>query len=306
LLAGALASRSHNGLLIRFAGQFGATPQTGQLEKIIRAENPAFDPIPWYRRLGERLNQVCLLQIESRTPPEAGTGFLIAADTVMTCYHVVQEVINSTFAADAVRLHFDFKVTDDGFTLAKDSVYSLDSDNWLIDASPYSKYEAPSYQPDREPSPEELDYALLRVDGMPGEDPAGGPETKDPNTPQRGWIPLPKDDYAFEPDSWLPILGHPRGRRMQLAIDTQSVIGLNGSKTRLRYRTNAEPGSSGSPCFDMQWNLVAMHHLGGQAGPQGYNQGIPLSAIRSLWQKRADDNHIDPLNAAKLRQLLEN
>jgi V8-like Glu-specific endopeptidase len=58
------------------------------------------------------------------------------------------------------------------------------------------------------------------------------------------------------------------------------MIGLNISETRVRYRTNTQPGSSGSPCFDQDWNLVALH----QGNPPHHlrplsNQGIPLSAI---------------------------
>ena len=30
----------------------------------------------------------------------------------------------------------------------------------------------------------------------------------------------------------------------------------------LYYRTDTEPGSSGSPCFNDPWELVALHHSG--------------------------------------------
>ena len=59
---------------------------------------------------------------------------------------------------------------------------------------------------------------------------------------------------------------------------------------RLRYRNNTKPGSSGSPVFDMNWNLVALHHGGyptkrdleklkeeGKPVPDGFNQGIPVN-----------------------------
>ena len=69
---------------------------------------------------------------------------------------------------------------------------------------------------------------------------------------------------------------------MKLAIDTQSVIGVNANGTRVRYKTNTEGGSSGSPVFDMLWNLSALHHYGDPSySSPTYNQGVvPLHLMR--------------------------
>jgi hypothetical protein len=77
---------------------------------------------------------------------------------------------------------------------------------------------------------------------------------------------------------------------LKLALDTEAVIGVNDSGTRVRYRTNTDEGSSGSPCFDDRWNLVALHHAGDPKfaplyHPE-YNQGIPFAAIRALLEQR--------------------
>ncbi len=68
---------------------------------------------------------------------------------------------------------------------------------------------------------------------------------------------------------------------MKLAMDTQAVIGRNKNATRILYRTNTEPGSSGSPCFTLDWNLVALHHYGDPCwqAPK-FNQGVPIELIR--------------------------
>jgi V8-like Glu-specific endopeptidase len=78
------------------------------------------------------------------------------------------------------------------------------------------------------------------------------------------------------------IAQHPDGKPLKLAIDTESVIGVNTNRTRVRYATNTEAGSSGSPVFDLDWNLVALHHLGDPAydHPATYNQGVPIDKIR--------------------------
>jgi V8-like Glu-specific endopeptidase len=77
------------------------------------------------------------------------------------------------------------------------------------------------------------------------------------------------------------IAQHPDGSPLKLALDMQSVISVNDNGTRVRYATNTEPGSSGSPCFDLDWSLVALHHLGDPAWREPkFNQGVPASIIR--------------------------
>jgi V8-like Glu-specific endopeptidase len=68
------------------------------------------------------------------------------------------------------------------------------------------------------------------------------------------------------------------------------VTAVNGNATRIRYKTNTEHGSSGAPCFDINWRLAALHHLGdpGYATLHrtDYNEGIPLEAILGLLEQR--------------------
>jgi V8-like Glu-specific endopeptidase len=75
---------------------------------------------------------------------------------------------------------------------------------------------------------------------------------------------------------------------MQVALDTQAIIKVNANRTRVQYRTNTLPGSSGSPCFNIDWQLVALHHSGDPAdvARAGFNQGIPMAAIVALLKSR--------------------
>jgi V8-like Glu-specific endopeptidase len=52
------------------------------------------------------------------------------------------------------------------------------------------------------------------------------------------------------------------------------------------YKTNTDGGSSGSPCFDQDWNLVALHHSGDPNYALGPNEGIPIDAIVTAIQSR--------------------
>jgi V8-like Glu-specific endopeptidase len=103
---------------------------------------------------------------------------------------------------------------------------------------------------------------------------------QNPDNPalKRGWMSL----AAQAPIAGTPALiaQHPQDWPLQLAIDTVTVI--NGNGTRVRYTTPTLKGSSGSPCFDSSWNLIALHHGNEPSFKPTYNQGIPISAIAKL------------------------
>jgi hypothetical protein len=282
LLKAARAADPHNVALFTFSQQFGLAPATTVFERTIRKSIPTFDPEPWRKRLAELEPRVCRVELMSSFPPDYGTGFLLGPNLVMTNYHVVKEAIGGSVRPDEINFRFDYKVMDDGVEVNPGTIYHLQEVDWLVDASPPSEFDG-MVVPTGEPTNQQLDYALLRLEGEPGEDPVGGPEVEDTNAPARGWIPVPAGKHTFEPNSPLMILQHPDGAPVKLAMDTQAVIGLNKNKSRVRYTTNTEGGSSGSPCFDLQWNLIALHHMGdpnyAREHMPEFNQGIPLAAI---------------------------
>ncbi|RMH18219.1 MAG: hypothetical protein D6696_13565 [Acidobacteria bacterium] len=74
------------------------------------------------------------------------------------------------------------------------------------------------------------------------------------------------------------VIQHPRGRPKEVALHDNRVERVLDRV--LRYRTDTEPGSSGSPVFDNDWQLVALHHAGElQDGGKALNEGIRISAI---------------------------
>jgi hypothetical protein len=72
---------------------------------------------------------------------------------------------------------------------------------------------------------------------------------------------------------------------LKLSQEEHAIIENDGM--RVKYTTNTESGSSGAPCFNASWELVAMHHFGDPHEPPKYNQGIPFAAIK----KRVEQNH---------------
>jgi hypothetical protein len=99
-------------------------------------------------------------------------------------------------------------------------------------------------------------------------------------------VPLPGGSHDFAANPALFILQHPNAEPLKLALDNEAVIAVNGNGTRVRYRTNTEGGSSGSPCFSANWELVALHHAGDPAWVPRYNEGVPLPAILRLLEQR--------------------
>jgi len=98
------------------------------------------------------------------------------------------------------------------------------------------------------------------------------------------------------PDAPLLIVQHPHGQPLKLALETRSITTVNANRTRVRHRTNTERGSSGSPCFNVHWELVALHHCGdpddSPAGLARWNQSIPVDTIVALIIRRG---HADAL-----------
>ena len=94
----------------------------------------------------------------------------------------------------------------------------------------------------------------------------------------------PRHDFLASPA--LYIVQHPLGQPLKLALDTQAVLAVNPGGTRVRYRTNTDHGSSGSPCFDKDWNLVALHHSGSTRVTPTWNEGIPFPKILGLLEPR--------------------
>lgn len=82
------------------------------------------------------------------------------------------------------------------------------------------------------------------------------------------------------------LIGHPGGGRLSFSLNDNAV--LDFQDPRLHYRAPTEKGSSGSPVFSLDWNVLGLHHAGsaqmprlnGQQGTYPANEGIWIHAIR--------------------------
>lgn len=176
------------------------------------------------------------------TKTSLGTGFLIAPNIIMTNNHVLK----SKDVARESFIEFNFETGVDGMPLTSES-FSLDPDSIFI----------------THPG---LDFTVVRTIGNPGE--------------KYGWTPLLRDPYTITRHERVYIIQHPEGRRKEIGIHDNKVTRI--LQHELRYTTDTQPGSSGSPCFNKDWELVGLHHSAGSrddAGKYLDNESIKISSI---------------------------
>ncbi len=85
------------------------------------------------------------------------------------------------------------------------------------------------------------------------------------------------------------IIQHPGGDQKQLSF-FHNVVTYVG-EGRVQYLTDTLPGSSGSPVFDKEWRLVALHHSGGWILEPGSkdrffrNEGIHIDRVLDVLRR---------------------
>lgn len=130
-----------------------------------------------------------------------------------------------------------------------------------------------------------------------------------------GSIAVDRDSLIIMPSEYVNIIQHPRGRPKEVALQDSRVVKVDN--VVVQYSCDTEPGSSGSPVFNNQWRLVALHHASVATGPgQGgrtvagaapgarfLNEGIRLSAI-AIWLESVEANAPETRDqVARLRQI---
>jgi hypothetical protein len=283
LVAAARERRPANPVLASIADDLGLTAggarlnnPTGQpLQQLIQANAQFITPAVFAQRLPVLEGQVCWIAI----PGGGGTGFLVGPDLVLTNEHVIRPVRDGPVSPGRVRCWFDHRMALGGAGLPKKKVTEVAlAEDWLVDSRPPSTFDWTPALGDA--GPEETDSALLRLADPVGDLPLGA--SSDPDDPASGWI-------RYEPGAPIAVgrqvflLQHPQGEPLQLTIGT--VTAFNGAGTRIRYDANSKDGSSGSPCFDADLRLVALHHAHDPHYPPAWNQAIPIGMVHQVWRK---------------------
>lgn len=230
-------------------------------ERIVNAMAGFVDPAKFRLSIAEA--EVRTARVEVAGKPR-GTGFLIGSDLLITNWHVVERGVDGALA------RFDHSGNDDGRAVKF-------ADDWQVAHSPHDS-EANELSPDG-PAEGTWDFAVVRL-AEPVGDQAIGPDLANAVAERRGFYQLNWEPYDFESGEPLFILGHPIGGPIQLSNASPAGARFTKLRNRVRYDTNTDSGSSGSPVFNRDFRVVALHNSGSKgAGPGMFNQGVPISGI---------------------------
>ena len=81
----------------------------------------------------------------------------------------------------------------------------------------------------------------------------------------------------FSTGDKVTVVGYPYGGALSFSLSESAIVAVNDQL--VHYRTPTSPGSSGSPVFDGDWNLIAMHRAGQTRDGSTLCEGIRTSAI---------------------------
>ena len=249
----------------------GGVPADDRWLERILGRNDLVDA-PRFLEAGARASRsVGRIRIRSSSgePRGFGTGFLISPRLLLTNNHVLRQ----SSAARTSIVEFDVHEGPDG-SPATPSAFSLQPDDFFV-------------------TNREFDFTLVAVasdanDGIPL-------QSFGSNRAHVGDDPILVEER-------VNIIQHPGGRMKQAALRDNVVTDL--LPAFLHYRADTEPGSSGSPVFNDQWQLVALHHSG---VPRRDANGNVLSRDGSIWREEMGDQAIDWVanEGVRLSRILE-
>ncbi len=179
-----------------------------------------------------------------------GTGFLISHALMMTNNHVLANMDEARGSA----VEFDFYERSNGQSTPT-SFFRLAPQRFFI-------------------TDEELDFTIVGVEEFSSDNAALADRPRVRLIAESGKI------LVHEPAN---VIQHPAGRPQEIAIKNNHVT--QSLDDFLHYVSDTEQGSSGSPVFNMQWELAALHHSG---VPKTDSQGRILMRNGKVFREGVD------------------
>jgi GAF domain-containing protein/V8-like Glu-specific endopeptidase len=211
--------------------------------------------IAWMETGLRATRSVSRILVTTRKGIKFATGFLIGSGLLMTNHHV----ISSVSEANRTRVEFDYQL--DFHRELNTTRYRLDPSVFITNAK--------------------LDYTIVGVDS----------ECSKVDLGRWGHLEINENADPL-PGEYVNIIQHPNGGTKQIVLTANEVTDVE--RDIINYTTDTMPGSSGSPVFNDLWQVVAIHHSGGDSHRKPFrNQGVLMSAIlddvRRALSSRVDD-----------------
>jgi endonuclease G len=199
---------------------------------------------------------VAYVEVNAGNSIEIATGFMVSPRLFITNQHVIADAA----AARGTQVTF-FRELDERGVPRPTTTFLLDPDSFAL------------FSPD-----DQLDYALVAL---------GQRQSGAAGVAELGFCPL-----SDQPDKHVigmntNIIQHPSGWLKMISVRNNMLTAR--TEHTLLYETDTEQGSSGSPVFNDDWQLVALHHWGepfldggAAAQAQAQNQDTPASARRNV------------------------
>lgn len=189
-----------------------------------------------------------------------GTGFLVSPRLLMTNNHV----LSSAQVAARSTVQFNYQISGGGGVLPLEEFALAPEDLFLTDR--------------------DLDFALVAV--------APRSANKTPLASFGYLSMIAAEGKIFVRDP-VNIVQHPKGDLKQIVIRQNTLLDLP-EKAPLdkyaHYEADTEPGSSGSPVFNDQWEVVALHH---SSVPKMNAHSQILDRKGNVWQQGGNQDDID-------------
>ncbi|HEY6804205.1 MAG TPA: trypsin-like peptidase domain-containing protein [Pyrinomonadaceae bacterium] len=187
-----------------------------------------------------------------------GTGFMVSPQLLLTNNHVLPTDRDASFSF----AEFNFQDDLTG-RLLPTSVFALAPEVFFTTS-------------------EGLDFTLVAVKEKAREGSGDLSELR-----LFGWNKLIEEEGKAILGEYLNIIQHPNGEPKQLALRENQFVDLLDNF--IHYKTDTAPGSSGSPVFNDQWEIVGLHHSG---VPRKDVDGHILARDGSVWQPAMGEHKI--------------
>lgn len=172
---------------------------------------------------------VCRIEVRDRIGRTRGygTGFLVSPTLLLTNNHVLKDKNDALFSVAQFNYELDINLNErqtKSFRFTPERLFITD---------------------------EKLDFTLVALEEL---------ATDGTKLSEFGFLPLLAQQGKVLIGEYVSVIQHPSGAPKQVAIRENKIVDI--FEDYVHYSTDTLGGSSGSPVYNDQWMVIALHHAG--------------------------------------------